>query len=316
LKGVEKMNAKLIIPGEYMKLNDLLGLTPDEIKNSKINLNMTSDNVECLKIWQNDNNDVKFSYWSHQGTWRGDGFKKPNRNFKVGNIVYGFVRLGSDRWLLVTVGKILEVPQITLENPHGGFCTYEIVEKYQPLFGKLIIRLRKGNTFSRYAFNLSTFIKVCYVEQILPLKYGAISFPGYDSINMGFIELRQQIDNMEWRSSLRAVNGIYLITDVMNYKKYVGSAYGVNGIYGRWMNYLDRGYDTDEEESGEKFPNSQLKLIAKDKEKGIDYIKNNFKYSILEILPKNMSAKDVIQRENYWKEVLNTRSKRYGYNSN
>ncbi len=310
------MNDKHIKSGEYMKLNDLLGLTPDEINNSKINLNMTSNGIECLKIWQNNSNYVDFSYWSHQGKLQEDSSKKPNRNFRVNNIVYGFVRLGDDRWLLVTVGKILKVPEVTLENPYGGTCTYEIVEKYTPLFGKLIIKLRKGNKFSRYAFNLSTFIKVSYVEQILPLRYGAISFPGYDSININFTELSQQIDNLEWRSALKAVNGIYLITDITNHKKYVGSAYGVNGIYGRWKNYLDRGYDSDEEESGKKFPNTQLKLIAKDKEKGMNYIKKNFKYSILEILPNNLAARDVISRENYWKEVLNTRNNDHGYNSN
>lgn len=51
----------------YLKLNDLLGLSKEEISNSKINLNMTSDGIECLDIWLQNNEEVKFSYWSHQG---------------------------------------------------------------------------------------------------------------------------------------------------------------------------------------------------------------------------------------------------------
>ncbi len=308
------MKEKTFSVDKYIELNDLLGLSPEETENSKINLNMTTNNVECLQLWQEDNNNINFSYWSHQGKWKGPGHKKPNKNFSIGNIVYGFVRLGNDRWLLITVGKITSIPEITLQQPWGGHCSYEIIEKYRPLFGKLIIKLEKGNKFSRYAFNLSTFIKISYVEQILPSKYGTISFPGYGSINMSFKELSQQIETLEWSSALKAVSGIYLITDETNFKKYVGSAYGINGIYGRWRNYLDRGFDDEEEESGDKFPNSQLKRIVKNQ--GIEYVKNNFRYSILETIPNNFSKNDIIKRENHWKEVLNTRDKNYGYNSN
>lgn len=53
-----------------------------------------------------------------------------------------------------------------------------------------------------------------------------------------------------------------------------------------------------------------------DKEKGLVYIKENFTYSILEILPNNISNQEVIERENHWKQVLKTRKKEYGYNSN
>lgn len=300
---------------ENMLLVDLLRLTEEEIANSKINLNMTSDGIECLDIWLKNDHYVGFSYWSHQGTWKGEGYRKPNRNFHEGNMMIGFVRLGNDRWLLVHVGIITHVPDITL-NPNGSHCLYDEVEKYKPLFGRLIIRLKKGNTYSRYAFNLSTFRNEAYVEQILPTIYGVETFPGYHNLNIGFEDLNMQIDNPEWSSKLSAVNGIYLIVDKSNNKKYVGAAYGNQGFYGRWKAYLNNGYDDSEEESGEKFPNSQLKKIAKDKTKGLEYIRKNFKFSILETIPSNIDNKYVIERENHWKEILNTRSKEYGYNSN
>lgn len=178
------------------------------------------------------------------------------------------MRLGDDRWLLVTVGKITEVPEVTRDNPFGNFCSYEVIEKYIPIFGRLIIKLKKGNKFSRYAFNMATFIEDSYVEQILPVKYGIKPFPGYSSININFGELKTQIEDLEWKSKLSAVSGVYLITDKTNNKKYVGSAYGINGIYGRWKTYLNKGFDIDEEESGIRFPNSQLKKLQWIKKKG------------------------------------------------
>jgi hypothetical protein len=300
---------------ENMLLVDLLRLTEDEINNSKIVLNMNTSSENRLDTWLKTNY-VDFSYWSHQGSWKGDGHKKPNRNFHEGNMVFGFVQLGGDRWLLVTAGIIKHVPKITLDNPIGSHCSYDVVEKYKPLLGRLIIKLKKGNTFSRYAFNFSRYSNEAYVEQILPTIYGVETFPGYHNLNIGFEDLNMQIDNPEWSSKLSAVNGIYLIVDKSNNKKYVGAAYGNQGFYGRWKAYLNNGYDDSEEESGEKFPNSQLKKIAKDKTKGLEYIRKNFKFSILETIPSNIDNKYVIERENHWKEILNTRSKEYGYNSN
>jgi len=47
---------------------------------------------------------------------------------------------------------------------------------------------------------------------------------------------------------------------------------------------------------------------------GISYIKENFKFSILEIHGMYVPDEQVIERENYWKEKLMTRI--HGYNSN
>jgi hypothetical protein len=42
----------------------------------------------------------------------------------------------------------------------------------------------------------------------------------------------------DWYNNLSTVKGIYLITDNNN-KLYVGSAYGVEGIWGRWKEYVN-----------------------------------------------------------------------------
>ena len=95
-------------------------------------------------------------------------------------------------------------------------------------------------------------------------------------------------------NALSSVNGIYLIRDKSSGKLYVGSAYGEDGLYGRWLNYAHNGHGG----------NKELK--------GLD--PNQFEFSILEIIPPTSSAEEVIHRENRWKEKLGTRA--FGLNAN
>jgi len=83
---------------------------------------------------------------------------------------------------------------------------------------------------------------------------------------------------------------------------YVGSAYGDSGIWSRWGNYIGTLHGW----------NDQLIKLIRDK--GPDYVKLNFKFTILEIHGMYSSDEHIINRENYWKEKLMTRV--HGYNSN
>lgn len=47
--------------------------------------------------------------------------------------------------------------------------------------------------------------------------------------------------------------------------------------------------------------------------KGIEYARNNFRFSLLEYRPMKDDDKTIIKRENHWKDVLLTRGD-YGYN--
>ena len=71
-----------------------------------------------------------------------------------------------------------------------------------------------------------------------------------------------------------------------------------------WKNSLDgwQGYAAD----NEKF----LYL----KQKGFDYVKNNFTYTILENYNSKVKDEYILKRESWWKDVLKTR--KFGYNSN
>ena len=91
---------------------------------------------------------------------------------------------------------------------------------------------------------------------------------------------------------------MYLIVDTKTGKKYVGSAYGDNMLLGRWRNYIANGHGG----------NKLLKSLD------FEYIKENFKYSILEIFKSSIDD-EIINRESFWKEVLLTRAD-FGYNGN
>ena len=94
--------------------------------------------------------------------------------------------------------------------------------------------------------------------------------------------------------------GVYLITDTHTGKRYVGSAYGNDMLLGRWESYIKTGHGG----------NVELKELP------FDYIKEYFRYTILEIFKASTDDKIITNREKYWKDVLMTRIKRFGYNDN
>ena len=123
-------------------------------------------------------------------------------------------------------------------------------------------------------------------------------FQSFSLVDLDFRDLINLIQfpdtNLTWVKALSSVNGVYLIKDKISGKLYVGSAYGDQGIYGRWSAYAKNGHGGNQE------------LI------GLDPA--NFQFSILEILPATTTADGVIDCENRWKEKLGTRQ--FGLNKN
>lgn len=123
-------------------------------------------------------------------------------------------------------------------------------------------------------------------------------FRSFDQIKLNFHELKKLAEfpdtNITWVKALSSVNGVYLIKDNSTGKLYVGSAYGENGIYGRWVSYAQHGHGGNKELRGLK--------------------SSNFQFSILEIVSATTTAEGVIRCENKWKEKLGTRE--FGLNQN
>jgi len=141
------------------------------------------------------------------------------------------------------------------------------------------------------------------IVEILP-EGSAKTFLGYENVVLMFDELEKIVKNpdvnKQWKMMLSNVYGIYLILDKSNGQQYVGSAYGKEGIWGRWSNYVQTKH------GGNRI---LIDLISSD---SLRYKK--FQFSILSVLPNSALREQVIQLEQITKQKLG--SKAFGLNSN
>jgi hypothetical protein len=141
------------------------------------------------------------------------------------------------------------------------------------------------------------------VVEILPAGYVG-HFSGLLNFVLDFDELQKLVRNpdanIEWQRHLSAVSGIYLILDNQTGHQYIGSACGKEGLWQRWSDYAATGHGGNRE------------LIALHKDDP-DYARN-FKFSILQSLPSNMTSRDVVKIENLYKDKLGPRA--HGLNRN
>ena len=268
-----------------IKLNDILKL--DNLKNVKVRFNvMFADNWNPIEIFKN--NEMKTlldgQYWNY----------KKNKSFKEGQITLGFIRIKSNEnlWLLFHVGKVTN----DLNILDGVGYEYETLPEFEKYFGRLIIKFK--NTAQNMIRNAGSVIDDCEVVQILPDTFDNDLFPGYEKVNISWSEMSRVIEKDTWKTALQNQKGVYLISDMLNGKNYVGSAYGENMILGRWKSYIQTGHGG----------NIGLRKLP------FDYIKTNFRYSILDIYKSTTDDQIIIDRENWWKEIL--QSRKFGYNEN
>lgn len=121
-------------------------------------------------------------------------------------------------------------------------------------------------------------------------------FSGFEDLTLTFDELERIVKNptiySSWHTALSSVYGIYLIVDCKSGRQYVGSAYGKDGLLGRWSEYVRSHHGN----------NKQMKeLLVTDPERY-----HHFQFSILQILPKTVTDEDVIHLESIYKKKLLT----------
>jgi len=277
-------------------LKDILPLSEEEKNDAKIALNMSWDGKSHFDRWNEssaNDRDLSYSYSSHYGT--------KFRNFtKIGQLVFGFVQLprNNKRWLLVTAGRITSLPE-------SGPCDHEEVERFQGLVGRLVVEIAKGNTYSRYIFNLNKFYEEAVVVEILANDYQAISFNGLDNVHLSFHDLKLILNGekySDYRSALSSVKGIYCLTDTKTGKLYIGSAYGENGIAQRWSEYINTKTGGND---------GLIELYKRESEK---YFEENFEFTLIEYFGMSADTDKIIARETYWKNAFATKTQ--GYNRN
>lgn len=128
----------------------------------------------------------------------------------------------------------------------------------------------------------------------------AVPFQGLARASVVFSELRLALAELQWQQALSSCCAVYLISDELDGRHYVGSAYGAGGLLARWREYAATGH------GGNKL---LVELLEPDASRAMD-----LRFTILEPLPLAASKAEVVARENYWKVALGTRT--FGLNSN
>lgn len=187
------------------------------------------------------------------------------------------------------------------KGPHGGFRhnTAE-VEGFEDLSGRLVVDWGKGTR--SWAQNLDSAGNKP-VSEILPANY-VMEFPGFYEVVLSFPQLRKLVNNpeanREWHRMLSSVSGVYVILDSKTGDQYIGSAYGKDGLWGRWRSYA-------------KNPSGGNKLLKELLSRRPDAA-SDFQFSILRVLEPGCTRDDVIRQEVLTKTKLGTRA--FGLNGN
>lgn len=280
-----------------LMLNDILNLTPDEISNSKIELNMTAGRgaESFIDRWLKTDPAAKESGITECSYWPWSGAR---RNFYVGQTVFSFIRIAYDEWLFISAATIEDIQP-------AQRATVKIIEKYKGLFGRLIISYKKGNTYSKYVFRLGHFLPEIKVKEVLPCKYNGEKFEGYDRVNLPYSRLQAVFDGKimpTYYEALKKITGIYCLTDCSTGKLYIGSATGNGGVGQRWGNYLASKHG------------GNVKLRKLYEKEGDAYFEKNFTFTLLEYFGLSYDPEKIIKREQHWKRCLDTIA--HGYNDN
>lgn len=235
------------------------------------------------------------SEWDEWNAWRGarDDFSR--------QFIFALIDFypEKDRWLFGGAYRVLS------RKPKNHSLSYKtkLLEESKPFIGRLKLSLKRPSRAK--AFNFENHYDKLIVSEIFPEPYSGEVFPGYDKIDLPFprLELIIRRQQSDWKTALENAKGVYLITDTHNGKRYVGSAYGLAGIWSRWECYVETGHGYNDE---------LTRLIRK---RGLHYAKRFFRFTLLEYCSMKTDDDVVISREAYWKDVLRTRGK-HGYNKN
>ena len=141
---------------------------------------------------------------------------------------------------------------------------------------------------------------LCNEMEVVELSQGLHyrRFTDYLDFVLTFDELSEIVVNRydDWHRALSNINGVYLICDNSTGLLYVGSAYGTDGVWGRWSEYVATG--------GHGGNRALQDLLAVDDE----YSRRNFLFSLLMLLPKSVTPEEAIRKEQIFKRKLGSRS--------
>ena len=178
----------------------------------------------------------------------------------------------------------------TDEVDRAGSCdTYELEvdERLSDLQGKLFIEWGQGTrAWVQRADNQN--------KPIIELRreFKEADFPGF----LNFMEPLSKIEGLPktWIAMLKQTSGVYLLTCPKTKEQYVGSAYGAEGFWQRWMEYVLTVHG------------GNISLKSRER--------SDYQVSILEVAGSGSNSDDILKMESRWKEKLQSRE--MGLNKN
>jgi hypothetical protein len=280
------MNYKLSLKIINMKLQELLKLRPNIFndKNTKLIRHKDTRGIYDFKDIVN-NRDKLLEYQREQSK-------------DVFNCEYIISFIGLEHMKSLLFG-IFKVNREKTEKRNNNFY-YDLTEinDYVDFNERIVIDWGKsGLAWHQWYENEKEVI------EMLPSGYIG-SFPGLLNFVLDFKELEKVVknpdSNKDWEVQLSSINGIYMILDSKSGDLYIGSANGQKGVFGRWEGYIKTKH------GGNK------KLIELIEKEHLYY--QNFKFSILQTLPNNITKPEIDKIESIYKEKLGTRV--FGLNNN
>lgn len=292
---------------------DLLGIPTAELQNYSVRLNSNLGGWNVLDAYY-DHRELLLEH-AHKVQWNGSS----RRNISTPYVLQ-FVQLregSTEYWLFIGCSKIVPGESLDSEGRGDKVANYQVLDQYKPFEARLVARYTRKQGSSgagALTLNLATqsvrehIVSNMVVSRIAESAISAVPFPGYEEIRLTHTQLVAAVKNEDWRSALNSVSAVYLQTDLSNGWHYVGSAYSrkgdSRGLLSRWSEYA----------GGDHMGgNKGLKLYTTPQ-----HIEENFQYSILEIFDSRASATDVIRREHWWMDTLQSVHKNdspFGYNT-
>jgi hypothetical protein len=252
----------------------------------KVHFARWNGNYQPLEVLARDKNE-----------WQGWQEYRPDRDEFNRQYIFSLAQFYHEHnaWLF---GGIFQV-----QARHKDQYEVELMETGKEFIGRLKIGSPYRERSTRV--NLENHYPNFEVLEILHEPYTGRSFPGFEDIDISFDELETLVRTAcpDWKAALESIKGIYLITDTKSGRRYVGSAYGEQGVWSRWCSYVATGHGG----------NVELKTLVD--EPTLAYSRANFRFALLEHRFSRTSDDVILAREAFWKRILLTRGEQ-GLNRN
>jgi hypothetical protein len=227
------------------------------------------------------------------------------RNFQGAKRVFMLLPLETrEHYVFVGAYDITSDARPEVPTPSGGTC-FVVENSFNPAvlpdqLGRLVVEWRRPLRY-RY-LKADTAGGDLALVALRERRLGAsdIAFPGFQDFHLTFAQLQQHaaVPLLAWKTALSKVAGVYAITDTAHGTTYIGSAYGTEGIWGRWMGYAATGH------------NHNALLRAHVETHGTQHLR----FSVLLTMDLRSTKDEVIARESFFKVALGTRV--HGLNGN